>query len=300
MLTVPGMNQQASLATSYLELLKRCLTRLLFEDPVYVPFEKFLPRWIKPLIYPVSSILDLKDLHLMKRTLGDSEVRTNGLDHPDHAETMIGLKRMNNIQELVVNIIRNDVPGDLIEAGVWRGGATIFMRGILKAYNDSARLVWVADSFQGLPSPNSSHYPLDADSRWHKCPELAVSLDIVKNNFARYGLLDDQVRFLVGWFRDTLPTAPMSKLALLRIDGDMYESTMDALVHLYPKLSIGGFVIVDDYYDIRSCRAAVDDYRAEHGVTDEIKRIDWTGIYWQKNALIPSKHILRCADSRGQ
>jgi len=268
---------------SYLELLKRCLTRLAFDDPIYVPIEKFLPRWTKPLYFPFAKVFALKDFYLMKRARVNLEVRMEGRDHPDDAETMIGLWRMNNIQDLVIDVLRENVPGDLVEAGVWRGGATIFMRGILKAYGDTSRNVWVADSFQGLPPPNATRYPADAASRWHTFPELAVSLDIVKKNFSRYGLLDDQVRFLVGWFRDTLPTAPIANLALLRVDGDMYESTMDALVHLYPKLSIGGYVIVDDYNEIESCRAAVDDYRAECGITNEIKKIDWTGIYWRRS-----------------
>ncbi len=283
MRSAPGMNQQYSLEASYLELLKRCLTRLAFDDPIYVPVEKFLPRWMKPLYFSFARLFALKDFYLMKRARINSEVRMDGRDHPDDAETMIGLWRMNNIQDLVIDILRDNVPGDLIETGVWRGGATIFMRGILKAYDDTSRLIWVADSFQGLPPPNASRYPEDAASRWHTFPELAVSLDVVKRNFARYGLLDDQVRFLVGWFRDTLPTASISKVALLRVDSDMYESTMDALVHLYPKLSIGGYVIVDDYNDIESCRAAVDDYRTQCGITDEIKKIDWTGIYWRRS-----------------
>jgi O-methyltransferase len=90
----------------------------------------------------------------------------------------------------------------------------------------------------------------------HKARELAVSLEQVKANFDRYGLLDDQVRFLKGWFRDTLPVAPIERLAVLRLDGDMYESPMDTLVNLYPKLSEGGYVIVDDYGAIPACRQA--------------------------------------------
>lgn len=279
----PGMNQQYSSEALYLELLKRCLTRLVFDDPIYIPIERYLPQWMKLLHFPFAKIFALKGLCLMKRTYINSEVRMNGRDHPDDAETMIGLLRMNNIQDLVINILRDNVPGDLIETGVWRGGATIFMRGILKAYGDTSRNVWVADSFQGLPPPDAIRYPADAASRWHTFPELAASLDVVKKNFAQYDLLDDQVRFLVGWFRDTLPTAPIANLALLRVDGDMYESTMDALANLYPKLSIGGYMIVDDYNDIESCRAAVDDYRAEYGISDEIKKIDWTGIYWRRS-----------------
>jgi O-methyltransferase len=111
---------------------------------------------------------------------------------------------------------------------------------------------------------------------------LAVPLENVKEIFERYGLLDDQVRFLKGWFRDTLPNAPIEKLAILRLDGDMYESTMDVLRNLYYRVSAGGFVIVDDYGAYSACRKAVHDFRAEHGVSEPIQEIDWTGVYWRK------------------
>jgi hypothetical protein len=104
----------------------------------------------------------------------------------------------------------------------------------------------------------------------------------VQDLFARYDLLDDQVRFLPGWFKDTLPRAPIERLALLRIDGDLYESTWDALSMLYPRLCVGGFVIVDDYYCIPACRQAVDEYRQRAGITTPLEAVDWTGVFWQK------------------
>lgn len=111
-----------------------------------------------------------------------------------------------------------------------------------------------------------------------------MSVDEVKSNFSRYELLDEQVCFLKGWFRDTLPSAPIEQLAVIRLDGDMYESTMDALNNLYPKLSVGGYLIVDDYGTIPACAQAVTDYRHAHGITDEIHVIDWTGVYWKRSS----------------
>jgi len=213
----------------------------------------------------------------------DPQVRVEGRDWPATAHTMIGLKRLDNLQTCVEDVLSNNVPGDLVETGVWRGGATIFMRAILKAYGVADRRVWVADSFEGLPPPRPEQYPRDAGDVHHTYEQLAISLDVVKANFERYGLLDRQVAFLKGWFRDTLPHAPIRKLAVLRLDGDMYESTMDALVHLYPKLSVGGYLIVDDYGCIPSCREAVHDYRGSYGITDEILWIDWTGVYWRRS-----------------
>ena len=110
--------------------------------------------------------------------------------------------------------------------------------------------------------PNPELYPADAGDRLHAQTGLNVGADEVRHNFERYGLLDDRVKFLVGWFKDTLPTAPIDQLAVMRLDGDMYESTIEAIEALYPKLSPGGFCIVDDYGSNASqAGAAVDDYR---------------------------------------
>lgn len=161
------------------------------------------------------------------------------------------------------------------------GGTTIFMRGLLKAFNDNQRIVWVCDSFAGLPPPDAEKYPADKGLNLHVYPELAISLETVQSNFSKYGLLDNQVRFVKGFFRDTLPTAPIKEISLLRLDGDLYESTMDALVNLYPKLSVGGYLIIDDMC-IPACVQAVHDYRNKNGITTPLETIDWTGVYWKK------------------
>ncbi len=158
------------------------------------------------------------------------------------------------------------------------------MRAVLKAHRVADRFVWVADSFEGLPPPDEERYPPDRGDALHTVSVLSVSLKEVQSNFEKYGLLDDQVRFLKGWFRDTLPSAPIERLAVLRLDGDMYESTMDGLLNLYPRLSVGGYVIVDDYGAIPACRQAVDDYRESHGIREEILEIDWTGKYWRRDS----------------
>ena len=145
--------------------------------------------------------------------------------------------------------------------------------------------MWVADSFEGLPEPDGLNYPKDRGDTHHTYSELAVSLQTVQENFRKYALLDDQVRFLKGWFKDTLPTAPIEKLAILRLDGDMYESTMDGLKNLYAKLSRGGFLIVDDYGAVPACKDAVHDFRRDNKISEEIIEIDWGGVYWQKQAV---------------
>lgn len=211
----------------------------------------------------------------------DDEKRKLGRDWPRQAHTMIGRARMRNLRELTVATIEACVPGDFIETGVWRGGACIYMRAILAALGVTDRRVFVADSFDGLPPPDPEQYPADTGDLHHTIRELAISLEQVRDNFDKYGLLDDQVVFLKGWFKDTLPTAPIDRLAVLRLDGDMYESTMDGLRNLYPKVSPGGYTIVDDYGCVPACKQAVEDYRRDHGITAPIHDIDEWGVYWQ-------------------
>lgn len=207
--------------------------------------------------------------------------RNEGRDWPQFAHTMVGAKRLDNVQQCVETVLAERIPGDLIEAGVWRGGVAILMRALLMVHGDRERLVFAADSFQGLPPPNADAFPADANDQLFTAPALAVSRQDVERNFASYDLLDDRVRFLEGWFRDTLPAVKDRTWALVRIDGDLYESTMDALVNLYPQLSRGGFLIVDDYAHA-PCRQAVEDYRAQHGIDEPIETVDWTGVLWRR------------------
>jgi hypothetical protein len=209
------------------------------------------------------------------------EFRENGWDWPSKAPSMIGAKRMNNVRSECERVIAAGVPGDFMEAGVWRGGACMMMRAVLKAYQITDRRVIAADSFAGPPPP-SKGIAADEGADFHTYEDFAVPLEEVKAAFARYGLLDEQVVFLEGLFKDTLPAAPVETLALLRLDGDMYESTMDGLVNLYHKLSSGGTLIVDDYYLFEAHRQAVDEFRAAHRITDPITQVDHFGGYWIK------------------
>lgn len=277
---VSDQRELTPLGERYLELMKQCLTRYLVIDEEFK--EPELTGWRAQLYRPLGALLAKRELRL-GREGGDAAAREYGKDWPAHAETMVGMRRLANVQACIGDVIRDGVPGDLIETGVWRGGTTIFMRAVLAAYEDNERSVWVADSFRGLPMPDSARYPAD-QGLILTTPRLSVGLDEVKANFAKYGLLDSQVEFLVGWFKDSLPAAPIEQLAVIRLDGDLYESTIDALSTLYPKLSIGGYVIVDDYHWIEACKRAVTDYRASNGITDPVETIDWTGAFWRKTA----------------
>ncbi len=200
---------------------------------------------------------------------------------PPGAFTMMGRLRLDQFRRCIEEVLVDEVPGDLIETGVWRGGATIFAAAVLRAHG-SDRSIYVADSFEGLPPPDVTRYPADAFSDLHTRDELAVSADHVRANFRRFGVLGDRVHFVEGWFRDTLPGLGDHRWAVIRLDGDLYESTMDALASLHPNLSPGGFCIIDDYGAYEACRDAVHDYRREHHVTDPIEHIDWSGAWWRR------------------
>jgi O-methyltransferase len=210
--------------------------------------------------------------------------RLVGRDWPSRGVTMVGKARLDNLQRCIERVLADGVPGDVLEAGVWRGGATIFARGVLEAHGVRDRRVWVADSFAGLPPSDEANYPADAGDTHHTFGFLAVPEDDVRANFARFGLLDDQVRFLKGFFKDTLPGLGAERWSVIRLDGDMYESTMQSLEALYPQLSVGGYVIIDDYGAVEGSRRAVHDYRDAHGIDDPIDEVDWTGVFWRKGA----------------
>lgn len=224
--------------------------------------------------------LSLSDL-LYENDPGCRKSAVEGWGWPTRAHSMIGLRRLNNLERCVEHVIAHNVAGDFIETGAWRGGAAIFMRALLAAFDVPDRIVWVADSFEGMPVPDPDKYPADAQLDFSDVERLTVSIDDARRNFRRYGLLDERVRFLKGWFKDTLPNAPIERLAILRMDGDLYESTMDALTNLYPRVSRGGYVIIDDNW-VPACRRAVDDYRAAQAISDPIVKIDTQGAFWIK------------------
>lgn len=276
---------QEELRNQYLGLLKKTLSHTLWEetsrpiDPRRSPknARRFMASAMQGALRPFK-------LRLVLDVPVDEKGKVEGRVWPEFAHTMIGLKRLDNLQKCAEQVIRDKVPGDFIETGVWRGGASIFMRAILFAYGVKNRKVWVADSFKGLPPPDAENYPADKGPGWHEPEFLAIPLPKVKEHFSLYNLLDAQVVFLEGWFKDTLPKAPIQQLAIMRLDGDMYESTMDALVNLYDKLSVGGFVILDDYGAVDACKQAVQDFRKKHNINDPINQTDWSESYWRKSA----------------
>ena len=275
----PGPSDRDRAATLYLDLLKRCLVRTAFPER----WRRYEPRGLlRRAAVALATSFSRRGLEVVRPAGHDPAARESGLDWPEEALTMMGIKRLSHLEACVRAVVREGVPGDLLEAGVWRGGGVILMRAALEALGDRERRVWAADSFEGLPAPDPERFPADAGMALHQFAYLAVPLEEVRRNLECFGLLDDRVRFLPGWFRDTLPAAPVERLALLRLDGDLYESTWQALDALYPRLSRGGYAIVDDYGRVEACRKATDAWRAAHGVAEPIERIDDDGVFWRR------------------
>ena len=326
---VPPLPPSATQSQLYLDMIKRVLLNIPYHEQSYqVALTRSRERGRANPELAAGGRFSLVD-----RVLGE-DISLNTL-------SMIGLKRLDNIQACVEAALADDVPGDLVETGCAKGGACILMRAVLRVKKEKQRRVLCCDAFgDAKPPPKplaevvlycllrpihllltllsywpsetwhlslyaklmklQHHFPVDTDhcsrdtvnsflfflrqgSKFVKpcVPPVGTGLASVRSHFARLGLLDEQVVFVQGFFSETLLTAPVERIAVLRLDGDLYASTMDGLEHLYPKLSPGGYCIVDDYYSFDECREAIDEYRHKHGIDAEMTRIDNMSVYWR-------------------
>lgn len=254
---------QNGLKELYLKTLRDCLTGKAYGDG-QVPNAAW--RWLARMLgFNLSRKLTEHD-------------RDNGEYWPATALTMSGTKRLDNLRHCLERVVYFGIPGDIVECGVWRGGAAIYAAGVL-AVNESNRQLYLCDSFQGLP--RASLPPDASDPRWPLGDLLAVSKEQVWRNFCRFHLGNGNVHLVDGWFKNTLPTLPCHQIAVLRADGDMYESTWDILENLYPRVSLGGYVIIDDYNSVPACQQAVEDYLRKHELNPILMPIDRMAVYWK-------------------
>jgi O-methyltransferase len=231
-----------------------------------------------------QSVGAMLDGSVMSRELrgDDLRLRVAGMDWPLQGLTMIGLNRLDDLQACVESVLDEEIDGDVIEAGAWRGGAAVFMRALLDTRGDE-RTVWVADSFQGFPSTDGSD---DDAARLGSYDFLAVPVDEVRANFARFGC-ERNVRFLPGFFEETLGALAGRRWSILHLDADTYEATRLALEHLYPRLAVGGYVVVDDYGAVRGCREAVEEFRRSNGIAEPLEKVDPMCIRWRRQSEAP-------------
>lgn len=238
------------------------------------------PEFVKRMVVDAKNLRGLRKKFFNNEPLSEEEIKTVINTKPFHKKVNWGPNRLsmvpwNSLEHLhkcIEDTVRKNIAGDFVETGAWRGGACIIAKSV---YNDLKidKKVYVVDSFEGLPPPDVEKYPDDKNDTHYLDENMKASLEMVQANFKKFNCLDDKVVFLKGWFKDTLPTAPIDKISILRLDGDMYESTIDVLKNLYHKLSLGGYCIIDDYHH-PACRAAVQDFRAGNDINEPITKVD--------------------------
>lgn len=232
---------------------------------------------VKRLIVDSENLSEYRNKFFNGESFSDEEISSIISTTPNnpcgnkHRLTLLDWNSLENIHEVIKKTVENNIDGHFVETGVWKGGACILAKSI---YNelDPSRKVYCADSFEGLPKP-SSEFPQDSGDTHYLDPMLSVSLEEVKSNFEKFNLLDEKVIFIKGWFKDTMPNFPDDKISILRLDGDMYESTIQVLNALYDKLSIGGYCIIDDYHH-KGCELAIRDFRDKKNITSPIIKVD--------------------------
>lgn len=205
--------------------------------------------------------------------------------------TMVGYKRLSNVHQLAERAQKDGLQGAFVECGVWKGGAAGVM-GYMAEKESRSRPVWLFDSFEGLPEPSGKDgelakvYAAGKDSgQLSSIGQCVGPLEDVKKLFLSVlRLKGDNVHIEKGWFQDTLPRARerVGGIAILRLDGDWYESTKVTLENLYDNVVQGGYVIIDDYGHWEGCKRAVDEFLRDRGIKVDLKKIDYTGVYFQK------------------
>jgi O-methyltransferase len=203
-------------------------------------------------------------------------------------QTLTSIERMYALYKAVEYVIQTGIPGDFAECGVWRGGSVMMMALAAQRFGDVSRTLWLYDTFSGMTAPTSEDVQtmtgvaavdvLAASPKTRDDPFWGVAPhDVVARNLAATGYPSSAIRYVVGDVMDTLPAVQPDQLALLRLDTDWHESTRHELTHLYPRLSQGGVIIIDDYGYWSGARKAVDDFFDAEPKRPLLSRIDFTG-----------------------
>jgi hypothetical protein len=201
--------------------------------------------------------------------------------------SMTSPERMYSLWQAVRHVVRYDIPGDLVECGVWRGGSAMMMALTLLQQGVRDRGIWLYDTFAGMTRPGEvdrrakdnaemisrwEHFQRDTHNEW-----TYASLDEVKENMARTGYPMERLNFVKGEVESTLPGTRPEAISALRLDTDWYQSTYHELTHLYPLLSRGGVLLLDDYGSFQGAKKAVDQYIQEQNLDLLLQRVDSTG-----------------------
>jgi hypothetical protein len=286
MINIVFAEETISLKDRYINLIKKSLQEDAYHDPENSGYLDNI-RKLQETGCVNKTIAALREgyLDLVKKSvLGTLYYNPN---NPNNRNIIRSLRKtccsedaVNALKYCMQEVEKNRISGDFLEAGVWAGGMTIFMKAFIEAYSNKTRNLWVLDSFKGWPVVNDDPDAKQCNNQ--NIPWVMVSLETVKSNFSKYDLLDNRINFIEGFFSETLPSISVGQLAILRLDSDLYASTMESLNALYPKLAVGGYVIIDDYGCFNSCDRAVNEYREQHNINDKMVKQGSVGVYWQK------------------
>ncbi|MFT3908924.1 MAG: TylF/MycF/NovP-related O-methyltransferase [Ferruginibacter sp.] len=201
--------------------------------------------------------------------------------------SMAGVERMFSLYTAVNYILSNNIKGDFVECGVWRGGSAMMIAKVLLSHNITDRKIFLYDTFEGMTAPTTedvSTTGVDAttmleQNKFSKDSRVWCYADLndVQKNMRSTGFSQEKIVYVKGKVEETIPgNMPNENIALLRLDTDWYESTKHELIHLFPKLQIKGVLIIDDYGHWEGCKKAVDEYFEEHKINMLLNRVDYT------------------------
>lgn len=262
---------------------------ILFRDFYYLYHmkNKIFPRYIDDIIikYPEDDNIYYEVLNLLK----DKTYTTNDIIFLMKYKKYVTQKdiysmgaknEIDLMEECIKTIVNEKIEGDIIEAGVWKGGMGMWIQNLLNYYNDK-RTLWLFDTYGKFPE---SSY--DKDRKIHPITEYLFSekynINDVKINFEKFNLLDNNIKFIIGEFKNTIPITDISKISILRLDSDYYDSTMLILEKYYNNISKGGYVIIDDYNnEYLAAKEAINDFRKKYNIKNPIINKGYGYVYWR-------------------
>jgi hypothetical protein len=201
--------------------------------------------------------------------------------------TMTSIDRMFALYKGVEYIVKNNIPGDFVECGVWKGGSSMLIALTLLKFGVTDREIWMYDTYEGMSEPGENDKDIlgtQAEELLKKASkEVSESvwcysgLEEVKSNLMTAGYPAENIHFIKGKVEDTIPgSVPSGLISLLRLDTDWYESTKHELTYLFPLLVKAGVLIMDDYGHWVGAKKAVDEYINENNITIHLIKVDYS------------------------
>ena len=200
--------------------------------------------------------------------------------------TITSVQKMYALYRATKYVVENKIPGDLVECGVYKGGSSMIMALTLNKMNDTKRTLYLYDTYAGMTKPgeeDTNYRKENVEGIWRRRQKqnhnqwAYAPLEEVKNNLCSTGYPKENIKFIKGRVEETIPAAIPDKISILRLDTDWYESTYHELLHLFPKISVRGVLVLDDYGCLKGAKKATDNYFDENKIKIFLHRIDYSG-----------------------